>query len=282
MYLNDNSYFGDYLAGLFEGDGHIWVPKLDVFKNRYNPHFCITFHVKDLPLAEFIKNKIGFGWIRHKVRENTVVYGISNLKGHLLVLQILNNKLRTPKIHQVNKLIDWLNTKHGYNLSKMTVCISSLDNNAWLAGFSEADANFYVRVSQLKTKSRVAFRYALDQRMFDPVTLESSEFFLLKICELFDTKLHKTVRKHGNYFRIHLTSRASLNLVIKYFDKFPMHGVKSLNYQVWRQAFYIYYDDTRLTSEKLDKLKALKLSMNNLRTDFTLNHFLVNSGNAVL
>lgn len=274
MKLNDNFYFGDYLAGLFEGDGHIWVEN-NQSKNRYNPHFCITFHAKDLPVALFIKNKIGFGWIRHKIRENAVVYGITNLKGYLLILQILNNKLRTPKIHQVNKLIDWLNKNKGYNLNIMVLNTSSLIDNAWLAGFSEADANFYIRVSQLKKKSQVAFRYAIDQRMFDPVTLESSEDFLLKICILFETKLYKTVRKHGTYFRIHLTSKNSLNHVINYFDKFPIYGIKSLNYYVWRQAFYLYHDDTRMTPDKLAKIKALKLSMNNLRVDFNLNHFLV-------
>ena len=41
---------GSYLAGLFEGDGHIWVSKST--EKKHNPRFCITFHQKNMPLAE--------------------------------------------------------------------------------------------------------------------------------------------------------------------------------------------------------------------------------------
>lgn len=272
MKLNDDSCFGYYLAGLFEGDGHIWVEN-NQSKKSYNPQFCITFHAKDLPLAEFIKNKIGFGWIRFKIRENAVVYSITNLKGYLLVLQLLNNKLRTPKIHQVNKLINWLNVKHGYNLSKMILCTSNLNDNAWLSGFSEADANFYIRVSQIKNKSRVAFRYSIDQRMLDHVTLESSESFLRDITNLFEARLNTVVRKHGTYFRIEITSKNSLKHIINYFDKFPLYGKKGLDYDMWKQGYLLYIDGTRLTEDKILQIRKLKLSMNNLRTVFNLTHF---------
>ena len=43
-------FIGSYLAGLFEGDGHIWIPKSTLSK-KHNPRFCITFNIKDFPLA---------------------------------------------------------------------------------------------------------------------------------------------------------------------------------------------------------------------------------------
>jgi hypothetical protein len=59
MKLNDPIHFGYSFAGLFEGDGHIvCVEKSTLVKKRVNPVFCITFHIKDLPLAEFIKKKL--------------------------------------------------------------------------------------------------------------------------------------------------------------------------------------------------------------------------------
>jgi hypothetical protein len=52
--------FGTYLAGLFEREGHIRIPKENM-KKKYNPRFCISFHKNDLPLAKIIKkNKV---WI---------------------------------------------------------------------------------------------------------------------------------------------------------------------------------------------------------------------------
>ena len=50
---------GSYLAGLWEGDGHISISKPDAkYKNL---SLSITFHLKDLPLAERLKDVTGFG-----------------------------------------------------------------------------------------------------------------------------------------------------------------------------------------------------------------------------
>ncbi len=45
------SYFGSYLAGLWEGDGHCWIPTTSVAPcgKKYTAQFCITFHKKNLP-----------------------------------------------------------------------------------------------------------------------------------------------------------------------------------------------------------------------------------------
>jgi hypothetical protein len=58
--------FNSYLAGLFEGDGHIVITK----GNNYNKNkitkirkitIGITFHIKDLPLCEHLKLKLQHG-----------------------------------------------------------------------------------------------------------------------------------------------------------------------------------------------------------------------------
>lgn len=42
---------GAYLAGLYEGDGHISMSKKDE-NYQYNPRFNLTFNLKDKALAE--------------------------------------------------------------------------------------------------------------------------------------------------------------------------------------------------------------------------------------
>jgi hypothetical protein len=54
--------------------------------------------------------------------------------------------MRTPKINQLYKLIDYLNNK-GYNINKYPLDNSSLNYNAWLSGFIDADGHFFVIVS---------------------------------------------------------------------------------------------------------------------------------------
>ena len=94
-----------YLAGLFEGGGHIWLPNLNM-KKKHNPRFCITFGLKNEPLAKKILEIIEYGHIRYKPKENACVLIVSPVKGLKKIIKLINGQLRTPKIHQLHKLID--------------------------------------------------------------------------------------------------------------------------------------------------------------------------------
>ena len=108
---NQMSNLGSYLAGLYEGDGHISISKINS-KHQYNPRFNITFNFKDKPLAEkllfliqkYSGNKSGF--IRVKRNENAYVLTISNRENLKFIVNLINGKLRGPKIHTFHKLID--------------------------------------------------------------------------------------------------------------------------------------------------------------------------------
>jgi hypothetical protein len=105
--VQDNKYkqINSYLAGLFEGDGHIWLPKLNM-KKKHNPRFCITFGLKNEPLAKKILEIIEYGHIKYKPKENACVLIVSPVKGLKKIITLINGELRTPKIHQLHKLID--------------------------------------------------------------------------------------------------------------------------------------------------------------------------------
>jgi hypothetical protein len=59
FYEKEKHHFGSYLAGLLEGDGHIYINKNGSKVKNYS--LSITFNLKDLPLAENLKDVIGFG-----------------------------------------------------------------------------------------------------------------------------------------------------------------------------------------------------------------------------
>jgi hypothetical protein len=72
---NHNKPDGAYLAGLFEGDGHIGLSKpiqngLKI-KNS-SPYIAITFVNKDLPLINKLLELFG-GRLRFKYKENAIV-----------------------------------------------------------------------------------------------------------------------------------------------------------------------------------------------------------------
>jgi len=103
--LKDDNKLKSYLAGLFEGDGHIWISKSSS-KKKHNPRFCITFNMKDEPLAKKLLEIIGSGHLRYKTKENACVLIVSPVIGLKKIIGLINGELRTPKIHQLYSLID--------------------------------------------------------------------------------------------------------------------------------------------------------------------------------
>ena len=102
--LKDNK-LKSYLAGLYEGDGHIWISRSSS-KKKHNPRFCITFNIKDEPLAKKLLEIIGSGHLRYKTKENACVLIVSPVIGLKKIIGLINGELRTPKIQQFYSLID--------------------------------------------------------------------------------------------------------------------------------------------------------------------------------
>jgi len=100
--------FSSYLAGLIEGDGSIIVPKTErSLKGKLNyPSIQITFDLRDLPLAIIIQQKLGHGSLQRKKGVNAYILTINNFEGIILIVNIINGYMRTPKIISFHRLID--------------------------------------------------------------------------------------------------------------------------------------------------------------------------------
>lgn len=270
---NTNKLLGEYITGLFEGDGYIWIPSLVTqSKKKHNPRFTITFHKNNEKLALFIKKKLGnFGFIRQKIKENAVVLIISEINGLLVILQLFHNNIKTPKIRQINELICWLNINKGFNLKLEKLSNKNLINSAWLCGFIEAEGCFFIRVSINKTLSRVSFRLSIDQRLNDPKTNDNYYFIMEEIGNLFNTKVLKITRKKNNYsyWSLSITNLVELKKVINYFNTFLLLGIKRLDFCDWEKGFYLYINREQITPNLLNDLLFLKNNMNRQRKNFT-------------
>jgi len=75
-------------------------------KKKHNPRFCITFGLKNEPLANKLLDIIGYGHIRYKPKNNSCVLIVSPVKGLNVLIKYINGELRTPKIIQFYNLID--------------------------------------------------------------------------------------------------------------------------------------------------------------------------------
>jgi Cytochrome C and Quinol oxidase polypeptide I/LAGLIDADG endonuclease len=126
-----DSNFSYYLAGLIEGDGSIHVPKTErSIKGKINyPSITIVFHLKDLPLALLVQKTIGHGSLSRVKKSNAYVLTINSNEGLILIINLINGKMRTPKMYILHNLIDWLNNKN-LNLIKKGIDNSPLISNA--------------------------------------------------------------------------------------------------------------------------------------------------------
>jgi hypothetical protein len=270
--------FGSYLAGLFEGDGHIWVPKNKVGK-KHNPRFHITFHKNDQLLAEKILKKIGSGFIRIKEKENAVVLTVSPIKGLIYILHQIKDYLRTPKIYQVNNLIEWLNLNKNTKLSLISVNKNNLSSDSWLAGFIDADGGFLIAYSKKENNNRnrdvIKFTMTLDQRIKDSKSNESYKWIMNNISEFFKVNLRTYTRKQKDksYYRIVCTSKISRTILINYLTEYPLYSSKFLNYLDWKKGSLLQMSNRNLTIEQKSIIFSLKNNMNKQRTVYTWNHF---------
>jgi hypothetical protein len=139
--------------------------------------------------------------------------------------------MRTPKIFQLNCLIDYLNNK-GYNINKFPLDCSPLNSNAWLSGFIEADGHFSVRVSVDKDNKlkRIACSFELCQKQKD---LNGNSFYgvlsLIGKFLLCKVNVTKSTSKNPQY-RVRTISLMG-NIDLKnYLNSYPLFSSKRLDY----------------------------------------------------
>ena len=228
---NDSYKFISYLTGLIEGDGTIIVPKFERSpKGKLNyPSIQIVFNLKDLPLALLIQKNLGFGSLIRKKGSNAYVLSINDKKGILILVNLLNGNMRTPKIHSLNALIDFFNKTKGTCIEKHPVSIESLDSNPWLSGFIEADASFQVRTTLSGKYPKLECKLEISQRREDHKGYDNLDF-LSSIAEFLETQV-KEIRsdRPKPEYRIRTTNlKGNINLK-NYLLQFPLFGTKHLD-----------------------------------------------------
>jgi len=234
---------GPYLAGLIEGDGHIYVPSTyRNLKGKKNvPSIEICFDIKDLPLFEKIKEVLEGGYIAIRPNKKSGRLFLRKKVILLKVINLINGHMRTPKIEALHRLIQWFNNEKGhYQIKFLGLDTSLLEHNSWLAGFIEADGNFYLNwkisdKSLNKDIISVIYYFRLSQRQeysrkIDSSIKESNIMIMSKISEFLKTSVISINRKRINYeenaFLIKTDKIESKNIIFAYLNKYPLFGYK--------------------------------------------------------
>lgn len=263
--------FGFYLAGLIEGDGSIIIPT----KGCNNPSIEISFNSKDFPLASIILSNIGKGSLLKKKGVDAYCLAFKSIESLLKIIHLINGKMKTPKYHQFEKLIIFLNAKYDYNLQLLPIdsTYGSFFDNYWLSGFIDAEGCFFVRCSENVKVPRIDAQFYLEQAEIDYYG-HSNFLFLSNLCLNLNLAQPKLVVRQGKgtFFRIRTNSMMENEKIIKYLENFPLFSSKYLNYLDWKEVVNLIKEKKHLLPLYKTHIANIKKNMNSFRNIYDWEH----------
>lgn len=268
-----NNLLGSYLAGLIEGDGCIIIRKGKL--EKISPAVIFTFHNNEKPLFEKIKAILGSGNIYKEKKGNTCRYQITNANAVIKVFNLINGYFRTPKIKFLHMAIDNVNKWRDANIVKLPIDMSDFNTNAWLAGFTDTDGHFSIKLTGYYKsfnsieRDRVQCIFSINQNEIYKKTGESCISFMTKLANFFSCNLNY---KNGinTYLIFFVQNDKNQKIVTDYFDKYTLMSSKYLNYLCYVKG--LNYLGKRLSEKEIIEIQTIKSLMNNKRTNFDWSH----------
>lgn len=199
-YDKNNEQFGHWLAGIIDGDGSLLVSKAG------NPEIEITLHEEDVKTLYKIKSILGAGKVTPRSNSKAYRIRIRNKEGVKNVINLINGKLLTPGKHQ--QLINICNILKITPIINNTFC----SDNAWFSGFFDAEGYLSIRNKYTLTLS-VSQK---DRSILDKISVG------FNCGNIYNDK-------SWDGFNYCVTKRASLDIYMKYFKKFPLLTVKNVD-----------------------------------------------------
>lgn len=255
---NDNE-LGHYLAGLIDGDGH--------FSSKQQ--LIIVFNSLDASLAYYLKEKIGHGNVSKVKNKNAVLLIIASIKGLERVINLINGKIRA--LNKLKQIYRNILSHHKYREFSKTINLSlNLNNdfkNHWLAGFSDADASFQIKIINRNNRPEIRLNFQIDQKNND-ILIEIKNYLGGNI----------GYRKSQDTYVYNSDSFGSAKKVINYFDRYHLLSLKHIDYLRFRKTYvrlnlaqHLNKESSLLMDRKFNKtMKNLNLSSYNKRNYSTM------------
>jgi len=263
------------------------------------PEFRIELHSRDIILLRRIKDYFGLGIISERLDRNTIVYSVQSVRDILKV--IIPHFDKYPLITQ--KRADYLLFKQAINLldlkvqsniegiykiigikasmniglsDKFKISFPASDvypvdrplinfegdfHPNWLTGFTDGEGCFYVNTKKAKTLTgyQIIMTFLITQHVRD-------ERLLAKIIDYLDCGSIEKVSTRPTAVTFVVYKFTDIkDKIIPFFCKYPLQGVKSLDYNDFCKIANLVITKEHLTLEGVKKIKSLKSGMNSSR-----------------
>jgi len=120
----------------------------------------------------------------------------------------------------------------------------------------DGEGCFYVK--PISSRKGFAINVSISQHIRD-------EFLLTKIANFFNCGIieRPTTRSHASFVVYKFDD--ILEKIIPFFQKYPLQGVKSLDFEDFVKVAYILKNNVYLTEKDLDLILSIKMNMNKKR-----------------
>jgi hypothetical protein len=278
--LDEN--FLTWFIGFVEGDGSFWTrftsanaeyshcsSSFQANATNKRVEFEITQHEKNIRVLYYIRTKLGFGRVITYQKDGQT-YGrwfTSKKENILRLVYLLNGNLILEKRReQFKEWVKEINLMWNLTLPIKNSTLKVSFQNAWFAGFVEADGGFYTNVLQnFKYGKRPKGGYYVKFKTVFYITQLGELEFLEDIQALVGctTKIGTVTngRTKVLYNRLTITPSNCINLLLNYFTKFPLKGSKNIDLLRFARI-HGYKQMQRVVTEKAaERLAKLILSL---------------------
>ena len=270
-----NISFLIWFIGFVEGDGSFWTRDSNVssqFKinsQTKRAEFEIVQVIENIQLLKYIRTNLGFGRVI-TFEKNGFFYCrfyTSERKNIIRLIVLFNgNFILKKRQSQFLKWFEELNRLWELRIQEKLFSSKISLKNAWLSGFSDADAGFYTNVNtNFRGSKKPKGDYYVKFVTKFYITQRDESSVLQEILNLFgSTKKITTITNGTNSFlynRIEIQNAESTEKIISYFQKFPLKSNRKIDYFRWVRVHAYKNMHIVATEKAAAKLARLVLSL---------------------
>jgi len=141
-------------------------------------------------------------------------------------------------------------------VQRLQISNKKISDPYWLAGFTSGEGCFYVKIKK-SSSHRIGFQvelvFHLTQHFRDEQLMKSIiSYFKVGKCYYRNEAIDFKVTKIEDLTKI----------IIPFFDKYPIVGIKSQDYEDFKRVVELMNNGAHLTYEGLEKIRLIKSGMN--------------------
>ena len=144
--------------------------------------------------------------------------------------------------------------------------------------FTEADGHFGVKIVESKPKSEtrkrsvsenISLKFRLDQRSFDIPNSSSMYPIMESLASYLSCKLNTySINPKSNpkeILSLSVTAINNLELIVNYFNKYPLLGVKGKDFKHWEVVYHMILSKEHITDAGRLRIRAIASEIKNYK-----------------